>query len=209
MPVTKVTALLISRLDTERPGRCRIPGNLKAPQCSAPLCEGWRGEPPVLEPAKPLRYSRQSPWEADSRLAVGIGCKIRRVMNIQRLIPVCLVVILLSLAASAGKKTAPAAQQTASVNLTVVRDANGKPVKNAEVVLHLIDNHGKQKQEGLELKTHDDGKAEATGIPYGKVRIQVIAPGFKTYGEDISVDKPNLEFTIKLQKPAEQLSIYK
>jgi len=130
-------------------------------------------------------------------------------MNIQRLIPACLVVMLLSLAASAGKKTVPEIQKTASVNLTVVRDANGKPVKNAEVVLHLIDNHGKQKQEGLELKTHDDGKAEATGIPYVKVRIQVIAPGFKTYGEDVSVDQPNLEITIKLQKPAEQLSIYK
>ncbi|MCU1256199.1 MAG: hypothetical protein JWM83_2498, partial [Candidatus Angelobacter sp.] len=100
-------------------------------------------------------------------------------------------------------------QKTASLNMTVIRNASGKPVKNAEVVIHLIDNHGKPKQEGLELKTHDDGKAEATGIPYGKVRIQVIAPGFRTFGEDFSVDQPNLEFTIKLQKPAEQLSIYK
>ena len=65
-------------------------------------------------------------------------------------------------------------------------------MKNAEVVIHLVDIHGKQKAEGLELKTHDDGKAEATGIPYGKVRIQVIAPGFKTYGEDFSIDQPSL-----------------
>jgi hypothetical protein len=41
------------------------------------------------------------------------------------------------------------------------------------------------------------------------VRIQVIAPGFKTHGEDVTVDQPNIEITIKLQKPAEQLSIYK
>ena len=60
------------------------------------------------------------------------------------------------------------------MSLLVVRETNGKPVKNAEVVVHLVEN-GKQKQEGLELKTHDDGKAEATGLPYGKVRIQVIA----------------------------------
>ena len=130
-------------------------------------------------------------------------------MNIQRLTLACLFVMLLPPAVFAGKKNPPAEQKTASVNLTVVRDANGKPVKNAEVVLHLVDNHGKQKQEGLELKTHDDGKAEATGIPYGKVRIQVIAPGFKTYGEDFNVDQPNLEITIKLQKPSEQFSIYK
>lgn len=130
-------------------------------------------------------------------------------MNIQRLSLAGLFVVLLPLAVFAGKKNPQPEQKTASVNLTVVRDANGKPVKNAEVVLHLVDNKGKQKQEGLELKTHDDGKAEATGIPYGKVRIQVIAPGFKTYGEDVNVDQPNMELTIKLQKPSEQLSIYK
>jgi uncharacterized GH25 family protein len=130
-------------------------------------------------------------------------------MNIRHLPLAGLFIILLPPIVFAGQKNAPADQKTASVNLTVVRDANGKPVKNAEVVLHLVDNKGKQKQEGLELKTHDDGKAEATGIPYGKVRIQVIARGFKTYGEDVNVDQPNLELTIKLQKPAEQLSIYK
>jgi hypothetical protein len=130
-------------------------------------------------------------------------------MNIQRLILVCLFSVLLSAAALAGKKPPVPDQKTASVNMTVIRNSSGKPVKNAEVVIHLIDNHGKAKQEGLELKTHDDGKAEATGIPYGKVRIQVIAPGFRTYGEDFSIDQPNHEITIKLQKPAEQLSIYK
>ena len=130
-------------------------------------------------------------------------------MNIQRFALVCLLSVLLSAASFAGKKPAAPEQKTASLNMTVIRNASGKPVKNAEVVIHLIDNHGKPKQEGLELKTHDDGKAEATGIPYGKVRIQVIAPGFRTFGEDFSVDQPNLEFTIKLQKPTEQLSIYK
>jgi hypothetical protein len=102
-----------------------------------------------------------------------------------------------------------AGQKNASVNLTVIKEVNGKPVKNAEVVLHLVDKDGKQRQEGLELKTHDDGKAEATGLPFGKVRIQVIAPGYKTYGEDFNLSQPTTEITIKLQKPAGQLSIYK
>jgi hypothetical protein len=131
-------------------------------------------------------------------------------MNIQRLTFVCLLLVLLPAAAVAGKKKTPDQElKTASVNMIVIRNSSGKPVKNAEVVIHLIDNHGNAKQEGLELKTHDDGKAEANGIPYGKVRIQVIAPGFRTYGEDFSINQPNLEVTIKLQKPAEQLSIYK
>ena len=131
-------------------------------------------------------------------------------MNIQRLTLICLLSVLLPAAALAGKKkTSESELKTSSINMTVIRNSSGKPVKNAEVVIHLIDNHGKQKEEGLELKTHDDGKAEATGIPYGKVRIQVIAPGLRTYGEDFNIDQPNVEFTIKLQKPAEQFSIYK
>ncbi|HEV7521458.1 MAG TPA: carboxypeptidase-like regulatory domain-containing protein [Candidatus Angelobacter sp.] len=130
-------------------------------------------------------------------------------MNIRRFTLVCFLCVLFPTALFAGKKPPSPEQKTASLNMTVIRSASGKPVKNAEVVIHQIDNHGKPKQEGLELKTHDDGKAEITGIPYGKVRIQVIAPGFRTYGEDFSIDQPNLEFTIKLQKPTEQLSIYK
>ena len=130
-------------------------------------------------------------------------------MITQRLLRACLFVLLFSLPGFAGQKTAPPEQKTALVNLTVVKDVNGKPVKNAEVVLHLINNHGKQMQEGMELKTHDDGKAEAPGMPYGKVRIQVIAPGFKTYGQDVIVDQHTIAITIKLEKPAEQLSIYK
>src|SRR5215471_21428346 len=98
-------------------------------------------------------------------------------MKTIRLTVASVVIAFLTLSAYAGKKPAPQ-PTTASVNLTVVRDANGKPVKNAEVVLHMVEK-GKQKQEGLELKTHDDGKAEAS-IPYGTWRIQVIAPGFKT-----------------------------
>lgn len=102
-----------------------------------------------------------------------------------------------------------AQEKTARVSVTVVKEVNGKPVKNAEIVLHPLDKSGNQKQEGMELKTHEDGKAEASGIPYGKVRIQVIAHGFRTYGDDYDINQSALEITIKLQKPKEQFSIYK
>lgn len=117
-----------------------------------------------------------------------------------------LFILFFCLAAMAQDDNKPA---TATLNLTVVKEASGKPVKNAEVVLHLLDKHGNQKQDGLELKTHEDGKAATSGIPYGKVRIQVIAHGFRTWGDDFEVTRPNMEITIKLQKPKEQFSIYK
>ncbi|HKD14053.1 MAG TPA: carboxypeptidase-like regulatory domain-containing protein [Candidatus Angelobacter sp.] len=115
---------------------------------------------------------------------------------------IAVVVLALAIAALAEHKSA-------SLQFLVVKDSTGKPVRNAEIVLHPVDKHGHQKAEGLELKTHEDGKAAVTGIPYGKMRVQVIAPGFKTYGEDFDINQPNHEFTIKLQKPSEQYSIYK
>lgn len=99
-------------------------------------------------------------------------------------------------------------QKAAELHFLILKDSNGKPVRNAEIVLHLVDKHGHQKDEGLELKTHEDGKADVSGIPYGKLRIQVIAPGFRTYGDDYEINQPNHDFTIKLQKPAKQYSIY-
>jgi hypothetical protein len=36
-----------------------------------------------------------------------------------------------------------------NVNFVVIRDYNGKPVRNASVVLHLVDEKGKQDRGGL------------------------------------------------------------
>ncbi len=65
-------------------------------------------------------------------------------MNTQRLTLICLLFLLLPAASFAGKKAPVPEQKTASINMTVIRNSSGKPVKNAEVVIHLIDNHGKQ-----------------------------------------------------------------
>ena len=126
-------------------------------------------------------------------------------MKISRVTFVGLLVSLFAIAAFAGQQKPP----SASINLVVVRESNGKPVRNAEIVFHPVDGKGKQREEGLELKTHEDGKASVSGLAYGKWRIQVIANGFKTYGEDYDINQPNHEITIKMQKPSEQYSIYK
>lgn len=117
--------------------------------------------------------------------------------------------VLFAIPAIAQQPNPNDAPPTGRISLTIVREENGKPVRNAEVVLHVLNKSGSEKQEGLELKTHEDGKAETDGIPYGKVRIQVIARGFRTYGEDFEIKQPGTEITIKLQKPKPQVSIYK
>jgi hypothetical protein len=97
---------------------------------------------------------------------------------------------------------------TSSLRFVVVRDTDGKPVRNAEVVLHPVKRKGKQAQGEMELKTDPEGKAKVDGIPYGPLRVQVLAPHFQTFGEDYEVNKPEMEFTVKLKHPGGQYSIY-
>jgi hypothetical protein len=94
------------------------------------------------------------------------------------------------------------------LRFVVVRDYNGKPVRNAAVVLHPVNKKGKQSRGGLELKTDNDGRTNIDGIPYGPLRIQVLAPGFQTFGEDYQIDKPEMVITVKLKRPGGQYSVY-
>ncbi len=94
------------------------------------------------------------------------------------------------------------------LRFVVLKDYNGKPVRNAAVVLHPMTKKGKQARGGLELKTDNDGRTSIDGIPYGPLRIQVLAPGFQTFGEDYKIDKPEMEITVKLKRPGGQYSVY-
>jgi hypothetical protein len=40
------------------------------------------------------------------------------------------------------------------------------------------------------------------------MRIQVLAPGFQTAGNDYEIAQPTMEITIKLKRPDKQYSIY-
>src|SRR5438045_4755284 len=114
-------------------------------------------------------------------------------------------IVLLLMALPAAAKDTP----TSHLEFVVVRSNNGKPVRNASVILHPVNKEGKQSQGGYQLKTNQEGKAEFDGVPYGKLRIQAIAKGLQTYGEDLEIDQPDHQITIKMNPPQEQYSIYK
>ncbi len=95
-----------------------------------------------------------------------------------------------------------------SLRFVVVRDSDGKPVRNAEVVLHPVQRKGKQAQGEMDLKTDAEGKTSVDGIPYGPLRVQVLAPHFQTFGEDYEINKPEMEITVKLKHPGGQYSTY-
>ncbi len=121
--------------------------------------------------------------------------------------PVYLLVILALVGVAAAQRD-KTEDPTAILNFLVIKDDNGKPVRNAAVIMHPVSNNGKQSRGGVELKTDIDGKTSFDGIPYGKLRVQVLASGFQTFGEDYDVDKAKLDFVIKLKRPQGQYSIY-
>ena len=96
----------------------------------------------------------------------------------------------------------------ALLNFVVIRDYNSKPIRNASVVMHPVEKNGKQSKGGLQLKTDAEGKASFDGVPYGKLRIQVLAQGFQTFGDDYAIEKPTMEITVKMKRPQGQYSIY-
>src|SRR5664279_124410 len=102
-----------------------------------------------------------------------------------------LCMLLVSLLVLASDKQA-GAQQSSNLRFTVVKDDNNKPVRNASVVLHPVGKSGKQSRGGFQLKTDSEGKTETDGIPYGPLRVQVLAPGFQTFGADYDINKPDM-----------------
>ncbi len=103
---------------------------------------------------------------------------------------------------------AAADQKTAELKFTVLKDENGKPVRNASVVLHPVDKDGRQGKGGFELKTDPEGQASFPAAPYGKLRVQVLARGYQTYGDDYDINQPAQVIVIKLKRPQGQYSIY-
>jgi hypothetical protein len=85
-----------------------------------------------------------------------------------------------------------------------ITDPNDKPVGNASVYIRFNIPGGplrKDKLAELNLKTNDDGSAKAPEIPQGKILIQVIAKGWKTYGKWYDINKDEDTIEIKLENP--------
>jgi len=115
--------------------------------------------------------------------------------------------VALTIGLSAKDKKA-STEQLANLHFTVVKDDNGKPVRNASIILHSVEKDGTQAKGGYQLKTNADGEIEDQGVPFGKIRIQVIAHGFQTFGQDYEINQPAMDIDIRLKRPAEQFSIY-
>jgi Carboxypeptidase regulatory-like domain len=118
------------------------------------------------------------------------------------------VLVMLAMAGAAVGQKDKDNEPTSFLYFLVIKDDNGKPVRNAAVIMHAVNEKGKQERGDMELKTDPDGKTSFDGIPYGMLRVQVLATGFQTFGEDYDVEKAKVEITIKLKRPQGQYSVY-
>ncbi|MFP5228954.1 MAG: hypothetical protein ACLGXA_15155 [Acidobacteriota bacterium] len=105
-----------------------------------------------------------------------------------------------------GRKYKPP-PPTCKVTVTVIKSYNGKPLENASVIFHPLKD-GKDVG-GMELKTNEDGKVSLDMIPVGdRLRLQVLATGFQTYGEEYDLPSETKDIQVKLNRPQKQYSIY-
>ena len=93
--------------------------------------------------------------------------------------------------------------QSNRLRIEVVGGEKEAPVENASVYIKYVEERKlrKDKKYELNVKTNRDGVAHIPDAPLGKVLVQVIAEGWKTYGKWIEITDPRQIIHVKLEKP--------
>jgi len=86
---------------------------------------------------------------------------------------------------------------TSRLRIELTGGDSNKPVADASIYLRFPE----QKKVEFDLKTNQEGIARSPEIRQGKVLIQVVAQGWKTYGEYHDVTESEQTVQIQLVKP--------
>ena len=102
-----------------------------------------------------------------------------------------------------GDTSAASKAQSNRVRIEVVGGDAETPVENASVYLKYTEERKLRKDKKIQLnvKTNREGVAHIPDAPLGKVLIQVIAEGWKTYGKLVEITEPRQTIRVKLEKP--------
>ncbi len=89
------------------------------------------------------------------------------------------------------------------VTIEVSGGEKGAPVENASVYLKYVEEHKLKKDKKVELnvKTNREGTAHIPETPTGRVLIQVVADGWKTYGRWFDITEAKQTIKVHLEKP--------
>ncbi len=94
-----------------------------------------------------------------------------------------------------------------------VTDHKGDPVDRASVVVEFIAGRsvkklGGKKRRKWELKTNQQGLAKMPPLPQGKIRVQVIADRYQTYGDFVEIYEEEKTVLVELNPPQPQYSAH-
>ena len=91
----------------------------------------------------------------------------------------------------------------------MVNNEAGDPVSRASVVVHkLKKNKLKAKGDGMQLKTSNRGSAPLPPLRQGEYMLQVISPGYQTFGGKIELSQLEQTYTVTLKPPKKQFSVH-
>ena len=78
-----------------------------------------------------------------------------------------------------------------------------KPIVDASVYLKFTEvKTVRDKKIELNLKTNQSGVARSPEVPKGRVLIQVVAPGWKTFGQYYNIARDEQTIQINLERPS-------
>ncbi len=94
-----------------------------------------------------------------------------------------------------------------------VTNHRGKPVLRAAVIVRFIEGRsikklGRKTGRKWELKTNQEGVANIPPLPQGKIRVQVIAKKYQTFGGEFEVYEEEKTLEIELNPPQPQYSAH-
>jgi hypothetical protein len=109
-----------------------------------------------------------------------------------------------SLSAQSGKDQEEPAKEsdTATLRVELTGGEAKKPIVDASVYLKFVEERVlRDKHIELNLKTNQKGVARSPEIPKGRVLIQIVAPGWKTFGQYYEIDQDEQTIQINLRRP--------
>jgi hypothetical protein len=89
------------------------------------------------------------------------------------------------------------------LRIEVTAGAKNDPVENASVYVVYFEERAIRRDRRVEmnLKTNREGRTNVPRVPRGKVLVQVIATGWKTFGQWYDIEKEEETIKIRLQEP--------
>jgi hypothetical protein len=104
--------------------------------------------------------------------------------------------------AEKGQEQVEKPSGTAELRIELTGGEAKRPVSDASVYVKFTqDGLIRDKRVELNLKTNQNGVARSPQIPKGRVLIQIVAPGWKTFGQWYDVDRDEQVIQINIDRP--------